>query len=165
MVGDAMRFVAKLKQRYGKLLIIVAVCGLSIFAASVHADDRKKMVVTSFQDAKFVPIDPAQPDGPQIAVLWGDPAKGQSAMLLKFKKGGSPLHIHTSDYHLTLLQGTMKHWGKGEQEADAKPLGPGSYWFQPGNQAHGDSCLSDECVMFIKWEGKRDGRLAEEPKK
>jgi quercetin dioxygenase-like cupin family protein len=160
-----MSFLGKLKQRYGKLLIAGTVCGLAVFAAGVHADDKKQMVVTPFQDAKFVPLDPARPDGPQIAVLWGDPANGPSAMLLKLKKLGGRLHIHTSDYHLTLLQGTMKHWAEGEQEADAKPLGPGSYWFQPGNQAHGDSCLTDECLMFVKWEGKRDAKLAEAPKK
>ena len=55
------------------------------------------------QDAKFAPVDPTQPDGPQMAVLWGDPAKGPSAMLLKFKKGSNPLHIHNSDYHLVLV--------------------------------------------------------------
>jgi hypothetical protein len=54
----------------------------------------------------------------------------------------------------------MRHWGEGEQEAEAQPLGPGSYWRQPGLQVHGDSCLTDDCVMFIKWEGKRDGKLA-----
>jgi quercetin dioxygenase-like cupin family protein len=134
-------------------------------SASAHDNEKKKMVVTPYQDARFAPIDPKQPDGPQIAVLWGDPAKGPSAMLLKLKKGGGRLHFHTSDYHLTLLQGTMKHWAEGESEADAKPLGPGSYWFQPGAQAHGDSCLTDECLMFVKWEGKRDGMLAETLKK
>lgn len=159
-----MSFLAKLNHRYNKLLFAGMVCGVAVLAASVHADDKKKMVVTPFQDAKFTPIDPARPDGPQLAVLWGDPEKGPSAMLLKLKKGASRLHIHTSDYHLTLLQGTMKHWAEGEQEAEAKPLGPGSYWFQPGGQAHGDSCLTDECVMFVKWEGKRDGKLAETPK-
>jgi hypothetical protein len=64
-----------------------------------------------------------------------------------------------------VIQGTMRHRVKGEKESDAKPMGPGSYWFQPGNEAHGDSCVTDECVMFIKWEGKRDAKLAEEPKK
>jgi quercetin dioxygenase-like cupin family protein len=160
-----MSYLGKLKQRYGKVLVVGAVCGIAGLAASVRADDKKQVAKTPFQDAKFVPINPAQPDGPQLAVLWGDPEKGPSAMLLKFKKGGGPLHIHTSDYHLVVLQGTMSHWIKGEQESDAKPLGPGSYWFQPGNQAHGNSCLTDECVMFIKWEGKRDAKLAEEPKK
>jgi quercetin dioxygenase-like cupin family protein len=160
-----MSFFAKLERHCGMFLIVAMVCGLAVLAASVHADDKKQMVVTPFQDAKFVPLDPKQPDGPQFAVLWGDPAKGPSAMMLKLKKTEGRLHIHTSDYHLTLLQGTMKHWAEGEKEADAKPLGPGSYWFQPGNQAHGDSCLTDECLMFVKWEGKRDARLAEAPKK
>jgi quercetin dioxygenase-like cupin family protein len=86
-------------------------------------------------------------------------------MLLKLKKYGGSLHFHSSDYHLVLLQGTMRHWAEGEQEAEAKPLGPGSFWFQSGNQAHGDSCLTDECLMFVKWEGKRDTKLAEAPKK
>ncbi|MGH9753150.1 MAG: cupin domain-containing protein [Blastocatellia bacterium] len=164
-----MRFFAKLKWRYGKFLIVGMVCGLAGLAAGAHADDKaddkKKMVVTPFQDAKFAPLDPARPDGHQLAVLWGDPTKGPSAMLLKLKKLEGRLHLHSSDYHLVLLEGTMKHWAEGEQEADAKPLGPGSYWFQPGNQAHADSCLTDECLMFIKWEGKRDARLAEAPKK
>ena len=78
-----MRFFAKMKQRYGKLLVVGMVCGVAVLVASVHADEKKKMIVTPFQDAKFVPVDPTQSDGPQIAVLWGDPAKGPSAMLLK----------------------------------------------------------------------------------
>lgn len=119
------------------------------------------MVVTPYEDVRFIPVDSTRPDGPQIGVLWGDPAKGPWAMLLKLKKGSGRLHYHSSDYHLVLLQGTAKHWAEGQQEADAKPLGPGSFWFQPGNQVHGDSCLTDECLMFVKWADKRDGMLAE----
>ena len=156
-----MSLFAEFKQRYGKMVVVGTVCALTGFAAGTFADAEKQMVVTPFQDARFVPLDPARPAGPQLAVLWGDPATGPSAMLLQLKKGPGRLHVHTSDYHLVLLQGTMKHWAQGAQEPDAKPLGPGSYWFQPGNQAHGDSCLTDECLMFVKWEGKRDARLAE----
>jgi quercetin dioxygenase-like cupin family protein len=160
-----MSYFTKMKQGYSKLLYVGIVCSMAVLAASVHADDKKKMIVTPFQEAKFAPVDPTQPDGPQMSVLWGDPANGPSAMLLKFKKGTNSLHIHTSDYHLVVIQGTMKHWGEGEQEADAKPLAPGSYWLQPGNMAHAGSCLTDECIMFVKWEGKRDGRPAEDIKK
>jgi hypothetical protein len=39
---------------------------------------------------------------------------------------------------------------------------PEATGFQPGDQAHGDTCLTDECLMFVKWEGKRDARLAGE---
>lgn len=160
-----MSFFSKLRRRYAILLVVATGYALTGFAEGAFAGTQKQMVVTPSQDAKFVPLDPKQPDGAQIAVLWGDPTIGPSAMLLKVRKGGGRLHLHTSDYHLVLLEGTMKHWAEGDQEADAKPLGPGSYWFQPGNQAHADSCLTDECMMFVKWEGKRDGRLAEPPKK
>lgn len=120
------------------------------------------MVVTSFQDAKFVPLDPTQPDEAQIAVLWGDPTMGPSDMLMRFKKTDGGFHFHTADYHLVLLEGTMKHYAEGEQGTNAKHYGPGSHWFQPGNHVHNDACLTDECLMFIHWADKRDGRLPEE---
>jgi hypothetical protein len=161
---EFMDFFSQLKHRYGKLLLVGTLSALVGFAAGAFANDKKHMVVTPIQDARFVPVDPARPNGPQIAVLWGDPDKGPSSMLLKLRKGQGRLHTHTSDYHLVVLQGTTKHWAAGEQEADAKLLEPGSYWFQPGNQAHGDTCVTDECLMFVKWEGKRDGKLAEAPK-
>jgi quercetin dioxygenase-like cupin family protein len=154
-----MSLFAQLKERYIKLLF-AGMFVVTISTASVYAEEEKQMVVTPFQDAKFAPVDLAQPDGAQMAVLWGDPGKGPSAMLLKFKKGSNSLHLHSSDYHLVVIQGTMKHWKEGNQEADAESLSPGSYWFQPGNQAHAGSCLTDECIMFVKWEGKRDGRPA-----
>jgi quercetin dioxygenase-like cupin family protein len=161
-----MSIFAKLKHGCGRLLIVGTVCGLGGFVAGILAQqDTKQPVVIPFQDAKFVPVDPTRPNGAQLAVLWGDPTKGPSAMLLKLKKGGGRLHLHTSDYHLVLLEGTMKHWTEGMQESEAKPLGAGSYWFQPGNQPHGDSCLTDECLMFVKWTDKRDSRLVEMPKK
>jgi hypothetical protein len=159
-----MSLFARSQQRNARMLIVGTVCALAGFAAGVLADVGKQMVVVPFQDAKFVPVDPARPDGPQLAVLWGDPATGPSAMLLKLHKSSGRLHLHTSNYHLVMLEGTAKHWTEGEPEAVAKPLGPGSYWFQPGNQAHGDSCLTDECLMFVSWAGKRDARLAEAPR-
>jgi quercetin dioxygenase-like cupin family protein len=137
------------------LTATVAVCA----PARTHADDTKRMTVVPREQAKFVPADPSRPDGAQIAVLWGDPATGPSAMLMKFGKTDGALHTHTSDYHLMLLEGQMKHWVADSDRAKSPVLGPGSYWFQPGGDPHGDSCLSDECVMFIQWSGKRDGKL------
>ena len=131
-----------------------------LLLSSVLASTQPMIVIPS-GEAKFVPVDPARPEGTAIAVLWGDPATGPSAMFMKMKKTEGALHVHTSDYHLVLLEGTMKHRAANESAAEAKALGPGSYWFQPGNQPHTDSCLTDECVMFIQWAGKRDGRLAE----
>jgi len=138
---------------------MVALAGLGACAAD-GAEER--MVVVPFEQAQFVPIDPSRPDGPQIAVLWGDRATGPFAMYLRMPEGSSPLHYHTADYHLVVIQGEMKHWSAGEREEDAAVLGPGSYWFQPGGQAHGDSCLSDVCVMFVTFAGPHDGMLTDE---
>ncbi len=119
------------------------------------------MSVTPFADARFEPVSPARPDGARIAVLRGDPATGPSDMLLLMPRGASPLHVHSADYRLVVLRGTMRHWGAGGRET-VPELEPGSYWFQPGGEAHGDECLSDECLMFITWSGPRDARLATE---
>lgn len=135
---------------------------LATACAAAHAASGQSMIVTSFEEAKFVPSNPDNPNGTQIAVLKGDPATGPSTMLMRFKKGGSPPHIHSSDYQLVVIEGTMKHLSAKQKEADGKPLGPGSYWFQPGEEAHADVCLADECLMYIVWSGKRDGRLATE---
>jgi quercetin dioxygenase-like cupin family protein len=139
---------------FGSVILCVA-C-----ATSSHSPATHPMVVKSIEDVTFSPAIPNLPDGPQLAVLWGDPSTGPSAMLLTLKRGALPLHTHTSDYHLVVLRGKMKHWGVGQTEADAKPLGPGSYWFQPGNIVHGDACLDEECLVHIVWSGKRDGKLA-----
>lgn len=137
-------------------MFLVAAC------AAAHAASDEPMIVTPFEDAVFVPSNPANPNGTQIAVLKGDPATGPSTMLMRFKKGGSPPHVHSSDYQLVVIEGTMKHLSAKQKEADGKPLGPGSYWFQPGEEAHSDICLADECLMYIVWSGKRDGWVAEE---
>lgn len=119
------------------------------------------MIVASYQDAKFEPVSASRPDGAQIAVLSGDPAAGPSSMLMKMPRSTGALHIHTHDYHLVIVEGSMKHWAEGESEAAARTLGPGGYWFQPGGAVHADSCLSDTCVMYIQWSGPRDARLPE----
>lgn len=137
---------------------VLAGCG-----APVPADARNPILVVPIEEAEFAPVDPARPSGPRIATLWGDPDRGPSAMLLRMERSGGRLHYHSSDYHLAVIEGEMKHWARGEQEADAPVLGPGSYWFQPGGEAHADSCLADLCLMFVKWSGRRDGALAEEP--
>ena len=115
-------------------------------------------VVVPSPDARFVPVDPARPDGAAINVLKGDPATGPSTMFMRMPRGSGVLHEHTAAYDLVVLEGSMKHWAAGQDEADVAPMGPGSYWHQPGGEAHADACLSDTCLMFITWAGPRDAR-------
>ncbi len=140
--------------------ILAAAVLVLVPGTSARTADAKRTVVVPHDGAQWTPADPARPEGTQIAVLRGDPATGPSAMLMRMKKTDGALHVHTSDYDLVLLEGSMKHWTTEAERASGPVLGPGSYWFQPGEEAHGDSCLSDACTMFITWAGKRDGRLA-----
>ena len=157
-----MSVITKSNQRWSKWLVVAIASGLGgSIIAGVLAHSTKQMIVVPFDVAQFGPLDPAHPSGNQSSVLWGDPMKGPSAMLVKFKKGVSALHYRSSDYHLTVLQGTMKHWAEGQREEDAKPLGPGSYWFQPANLSHADACLTDGCLTFVYWLDKRDAIPAE----
>lgn len=145
------------------VLVSVAITAGAAGAAGPSISDgaaEKKMVVVPFEEARFAPVSPRLPDGPRMAVLWGDPNTGPSAVLLEMKKGSVPLHIHTADYHLVIIEGKMKHWAQGQTESAAPSLGPGSYWFQPGGQPHGDACLTDKCVMQVVWSGARDAKLA-----
>lgn len=141
-----------------RIVAVGLITGLG--CATPDASERAPMIIVPFEQAQFVPVSAALPNGPQLAVLRGDPATGPSAMLMKLVRGPVPLHTHSADYHLVLIRGSMKHWGAGESEATAPILQPGSYWFQPGGTVHGDSCLDDECLVQVVWSGPRDGKLA-----
>lgn len=145
-----------------KVLLVSLVGLLTACVPSLARSQSGGMIVAPIEAARFVPSDPARPIGTQIAILRGDPATGPSTMLMKLKKGGGTPHVHSADYQLVVIQGTMKHLSEGQTEDSAKPLEPGSYWFQPGGEAHSDLCLTDECLLHIVWSGKRDGRLVTE---
>jgi hypothetical protein len=157
--GEA--FMTRMPRWASLALLSCAACATS----SPPEPDRMAGSVTAWEDAKFFSVQPDQPDGPELAVLWGDPRTGPSAMHIRLRKGPVPMHVHSSDYHLVVVQGTMKHWGPNETEDQVRPLGPGSYWFQPGNAAHAESCLSETCVAFAVWAGRLDGRPAETVRK
>jgi quercetin dioxygenase-like cupin family protein len=122
------------------------------------------MTVTAIEDAKFTPVNPQRPQGAQMAVLWGDPNTGPSAMLLRIDNGAGAMHVHSADYQCVILEGTMQHWEQGQSQTQAKLLRPGSHWFQPGNVAHSDACVTEQCLMYVQWAGPRDARLAEPAK-
>ena len=141
-------------KKINRTWVVVAVLAFSgaVYAGKAAA---KSMVVLPYSEAKWFPIDPKNPEGPQLAVASGDPQKGPSAVYLKLKKGSAGIHSHTADYHAVLVSGTARHWD-GEDGSQAKELNAGSYWFQPGKKDHGDECVSDECVIFLQLASKFD---------
>jgi quercetin dioxygenase-like cupin family protein len=145
----------------GAVLAVCASCVAVGFGAGSLAAAKSAMIVTPIDQANFQPVDPAQPARVQIAVLRGDPATGPSSMLFRFPSSAGRMHVHSSDYDLVLVKGKMKHWVQGQSPEQVPTLEPGSYWFQPGNEPHVDECLSDECLMYVQWSGKRDARPVE----
>jgi hypothetical protein len=112
--------------------------------------------VVPASDVKWGPLDPKNPDGPQVATVWGDMKKGPVGFLLKTPgKFDFPRHAHTPDYYAVVVKGEWKHtFAAG---SDAPPLAPGSHWHQPGKQMHGDACVSaDECIVLVYERGKPD---------
>ena len=67
---------ATTQYRHGKLLVLATVCALANCVSGNIAVAPKRMVVTPLQDAKFVPNDPRERNGPQLAVLWGRSGAG-----------------------------------------------------------------------------------------
>jgi quercetin dioxygenase-like cupin family protein len=121
------------------------------------AEGRTYVVPFEVARARFAPLDPKHPDGPQISLLWGDHRTGPSAALFRFPRGyGGRFHSHSAAYHLSLLEGSMKHWDQGQREVGAPPQTAGAYWYQPAGQVHADNCLSSYCVAFVKFEGPID---------
>jgi quercetin dioxygenase-like cupin family protein len=120
------------------------------------------MKVVPFESLKF---SKKEPGNPQISAVRGNPEKEGSSIIMKMGRGAFPMHTHTSDYELVVIKGTMKHWGANQTQAQAAEMKPGSYWYQPANEAHGDSCESAQCVWFIPFKGPRDFAAAEQKKK
>ncbi len=140
------------------LLLVSALASAVVFVAGSGAVAQQApptQLVAAVEDAVFKPLDPARPDGPAMAVLRGDPATGPSDVLLRFKKTDGVPHVHTSGYRAVVVSGQAMHYEKCTCEA-AGALNPGSYWYQAGGALHGDACLTDECVIFVSWEGKMD---------
>jgi quercetin dioxygenase-like cupin family protein len=138
-------------------LLALAMCA----ACSMAAVDQTRSAppaLVAFEDAKFVPVGSGRFE---VAVLRGDPQTGPSAMFIRFKKGVIPMHVHVSDYQLIVVHGQLKRWNEQQTEDDVKAIGPGSYIFEPAEQAHANSCVTDECLVYIVWSGKQLTRNVE----
>ena len=155
------------------ILVLGALAVLSL-APGGRAEEQKakapakaaaggKAVIVPFGEMKWV-TPPSSPPGVQMAVLWGDPAKGAFGALHKFTPGFSmPLHFHSAGYHCVVVSGTFLQAVEGEAE---KSLTSGSYVAYTGKKKHVTKCAPGaECVVFIDSGGAWDVVAAEAAKK
>ncbi|MGB9140836.1 MAG: cupin domain-containing protein [Aestuariivirga sp.] len=103
-------------------------------------------------------FDPSQPQGLQIAVLYGDPSKpGPFAVRLKIPAGleiGS--HTHTNAEFVTIVSGNAKvSWGIKADVMAGDDLVPGSFFWMSGGDHH-DLKAIDETVVELHAMGPFD---------
>ena len=127
--------------------------------APAKAASGGKAVLVAAGDLKWA-VPPNSPPGVQMAVLWGDPAKGPFGALHKFVAGFAvPLHHHSAGYRGVVVSGTFLQTVEGEAE---KTLTAGSYFAYSGKKKHETKCAAGgECVVFIDSGGAWDVVMAD----
>jgi quercetin dioxygenase-like cupin family protein len=95
------------------------------------------------------------PGGPVEAFMVGskEGKHGPTAFFIKFKAGfDSGWHIHESAYQAVILSGTMLETSKGSDPP--KPLGPGSFYSQPGVVHRTQCTAASDCLVYIHEAGR-----------
>jgi quercetin dioxygenase-like cupin family protein len=112
------------------------ICSLLLcfgLASPLFAQDAGTMTYAAVATSKFTNM-AGLPSCLTLSVQRGDPSKGPSVILLKFKPGCTvPWHWHTAAEQLMVVSGTGK-----AQMKDGKPVTvrPGDYMFLPAKHVH-----------------------------
>jgi len=95
------------------------------------------------------------PEGCEIAVLHGDPAKNNTDIFFKVPGDFAiPHHWHTSPERMVLVSGKLKVTYDNQA---AEVLAPGTYAYGPAKLPHTAFCeKGDPCVLFIAFENPVD---------
>ena len=100
---------------------------------------------------KWGPCPAFLPEGCQIAVLNGDPAKPNADVFFEVPgKSKLPLHWHSSAERMVLVAGELHVKYDGQKTIVMKP---GTYAYGPAKLPHSGVCASaTPCVLFIAFE-------------
>jgi hypothetical protein len=117
--------------------------------------------ITAYEDLQFAPLGEGSPV--EIAMLWGDPATGPAAVLVRFPENYSePWHSHSSTYRAVLIKGEFQTRSKDNGATSTDVYGPGAYLVQPGGGVHSEvNAGQGKLVALVYFEGPVDFVLAE----
>jgi quercetin dioxygenase-like cupin family protein len=90
----------------------------------------------------------------KMAPISGDQKKGPFTFEMKMTAGTeSGWHTHDGEYSGVVIAGTVENIEQGG-EADAKPMGAGSFWTQPAKKNHNTKCAAGtDCVVVVMVKG------------
>lgn len=142
-----------------KTLHMILAAGLLAAGAQAAAGENKAepALALDHKDAqlKWGGCPPFIPQGCEIAVLHGDPAKPNVDVFFKVPGGFSiPAHTHTSAERMVLVSGTLDVSYEGQPTTR---LRPGMYAYGPAGRSHSAVCAKGApCVLFIAFESPLD---------
>ena len=147
------------------LSIFILLISITTFAQKGDGNDFEKSVVKTVNDAdiQWGPCPPFMPDGCNIAVLHGDPAKKNVDVLFKVEANSAiPNHWHNSPERMILLSGELEVTYKDETTQIMKV---GSYAYGPSKKPHTAKCGdAGPCIIFIAFEDPLDAFAIEADK-
>lgn len=113
-------------------------------------------------DLQWRPVDPNNPSGARMATLWGDPMSGPYGALLRVPAGFElPMHRHSSDERVVVINGASIHWAEGHDRRAAPIMRSGDYLLIPAGVNHASAATAgEECLQLITQDGKFDFTLA-----
>ena len=127
------------------LIILIAV-------PLAQAQDSTTPSLVLFDDLQWGEVIP----GVAFANAYGDWQTEAHGKFVRIESGTSvALHTHTNPFHGVMLSGSLTN----EYEGEVSPagMGPGTYWYVPGDVPHINTCLSSEpCVFYTHLPGALD---------
>lgn len=145
----------KKTQKYHFIKLPVLVLAFSFLFTTVQANDTALTYSADDTKLEWGPCPPFIPEGCQIAVLHGNPAKNNLDVFFKVPGNFAiPHHWHTSAERMVLVSGKLKvTYDNHETEL----LEPGMYAYGPSKLPHTAFCEKGEaCVLFIAFEEPLD---------
>jgi len=111
--------------------------------------------ITAYEDLQFGPLGEGSPA--EAALLWGDPATGPCALMVRFPEGyAEPWHSHSSTYRAVLVKGQFQ--SRSQDATDSTTVyGPGACMVQPGGVVHSEvNAGKGRMVALVYFEGPVD---------
>lgn len=132
------------------MMKLMVVGGLLAMYTAAFADGTAELVPA--KDLKWSDVPGFK--GVKIATPEADPSKGPAHFFLKFAPGfTAPLHHHSADHYVTVVQGTLT---LGVDGKDIK-LPPGSFFSFTKAKPHTTSCAAGaECILAMDAHDKWD---------
>ena len=131
---------------------IPSILSLQLFVAAIGAAQDRPILQNTPPD-KLQPI-PNTPACLTAAVQQGDPAKGESVLLIRATGGCHvPWHWHTPNEQLMMVSGTARIEPKGGQPVDVRT---GGFGYAPSKHPHQFTCVGRPCMFFLRSDGVFD---------